>query len=63
MNSDMLRKIVEGAIMAAGKPIDIARLETLFEEAERPPRDQIRAAIEGNCNTACRAIHTRRGSC
>ena len=46
MNSDMLRKIVEGAIMAAGKPIDIARLETLFEEAERPPRDQIRAAIE-----------------
>ena len=46
MNSEMLRKIIEGAIMAAGKPIDIARLETLFEEAERPPRDQIRAAIE-----------------
>jgi segregation and condensation protein B len=46
MNSEMLRKIIEGAIMAAGKPIDIARLETLFEEAERPPRDQIRAALE-----------------
>ena len=46
MNSDMLRKIVEGAIMAAGKPIDIAKLEALFEEAECPPRDQIRAAIE-----------------
>ena len=52
MNSDMLRKIVEGAIMAAGKPIDIARLETLFEEAERPPRDQIRAAIE-EIQTGC----------
>lgn len=46
MNSEMLRKIIEGAIMAAGKPIDIARLETLFEETERPPRDQIRAALE-----------------
>ena len=52
MNSYMLRKIVEGAIMAAGKPIDIARLETLFEEAERPPRDQIRAAIE-EIQTGC----------
>lgn len=46
MNSEMLRKIIEGAIMAAGKPIDIVRLETLFEESECPPRDQIRAAIE-----------------
>ena len=46
MNSEMLRKIIEGAIMAAGKPIDIVRLEVLFEESECPPRDQIRAAIE-----------------
>ena len=46
MNSEMLRKIIEGAIMAAGKPIDIARLETLFEESDCPPRDQIRAALE-----------------
>lgn len=46
MNSEMLRKIIEGAIMAAGKPIDIVRLEALFEELECPPRDQIRAAIE-----------------
>ena len=46
MNSEMLRKIIEGAIMAAGKPIDIVRLEALFEESECPPRDQIRAAIE-----------------
>ena len=46
MNSDLLRKIIEGALLAAGKPVDIARLESLFEEDERPPRDQIRAAIE-----------------
>jgi len=46
MNSDLLRKIIEGALLAAGKPVDIARLENLFDEDERPPRDQIRAAIE-----------------
>ncbi len=32
MNSDLLRKIIEGALLAAGKPVDIARLEILFEE-------------------------------
>lgn len=46
MNSDIIRKIIEGALLAAAKPLDIARLEVLFEEAERPPRDQIRAALE-----------------
>jgi segregation and condensation protein B len=46
MNSDLLRRIIEGALLAAGKPVDIARLENLFEEDERPPRDQIRASIE-----------------
>ncbi len=46
MNSELLRKIVEGAILAAGKPVDMARLESLFDEQEKPPRDQIRAAIE-----------------
>jgi segregation and condensation protein B len=52
MNPDTIRKILEGALLAAGKPLDIPRLETLFEEDERPPRDQIRAAleeIEGDC--------------
>jgi segregation and condensation protein B len=46
MKSELLRKIVEGAILAAGKPLDIGRLEGLFDEQDRPPRDQIRAAIE-----------------
>ena len=46
MNSELIRKIVEGAILAAGKPLDITRLENLFDETDRPPRDQIRAAIE-----------------
>jgi segregation and condensation protein B len=52
MNPDLIRKIIEGALLAAGKPLDIARMESLFEDEERPPRDQIRAAleeIEGDC--------------
>ncbi|MDB2534116.1 MAG: SMC-Scp complex subunit ScpB [Porticoccaceae bacterium] len=46
MNPDTIRKIIEGALLAAGKPLDIPRLEALFEEDERPPRDQIKAALE-----------------
>ena len=46
MNSDLIKKIVEGALMAAGKSLDIAQLERLFNEDERPPRDQLRAALE-----------------
>ena len=32
--------------MAAGKSLDISHLERLFEDDERPPRDQLRAALE-----------------
>lgn len=46
MNSDLIKKIIEGALMAAGKPLDIARIESVFEDDERPPRDQIKAALE-----------------
>ncbi len=46
MNPDTIRKIIEGALLAAGKPLDISRLESLFDEDERPPRDQIKAALE-----------------
>jgi len=46
MNADLIKKIVEGALLAAGKPLDLARIENLFEEDERPPRDQLRAALE-----------------
>ena len=46
MNADLIKRIIEGALLAAGKPLDIAKIENLFEEEERPPRDQIRAALE-----------------
>ena len=46
MNAELIKQIVEGALLAAGKPMDIARIEGLFDDDERPPRDQIKAALE-----------------
>jgi len=46
MNAELIKRIIEGALLAAGKPLDIAKIETLFEEDECPPRDQIRAALD-----------------
>ena len=46
MNADLLERIIEGALLAAGKPLDIAKIENLFDEDQSPPRDQIRAALE-----------------
>ena len=46
MNADLIKRIIEGALLAAGKPLDIAKIENLFEEDQCPPRDQIRAALE-----------------
>jgi segregation and condensation protein B len=53
MESDQLRKIIEGALLAAGRSLDIVHLEKLFDEFQIPPRDQILAAleeIEGDCS-------------
>ena len=46
MNQELIRRIIEGALLTAGKPLDIASLEALFDEEERPPRDQLRVALE-----------------
>jgi len=46
MNSDLIKKIIEGALLAAGKSLDIIQLERLFEDSERPTRDQLKAALE-----------------
>jgi len=46
MNADLIKKIIEGALLAAGKSLDIVHIERLFEDSERPPRDQLKAALE-----------------
>lgn len=42
----MLRKIVEGAILAAAQPMTIARILELFDEAVAPEKDEILAALQ-----------------
>lgn len=46
MNSELIKKIIEGALLAAGKSLDIKHIENLFDDEERPPRDQIKAALQ-----------------
>ncbi|MFT6311376.1 MAG: segregation and condensation protein B [Porticoccus sp.] len=48
---DRLKRILEGALLAAGKPMTVIQLESLFEEDEvRPARDEIKAALEDITN-------------
>lgn len=48
MDDERLRRILEAALLAAGRPLSIGDLERLFEgDAERPPRDSIRRALAG----------------
>lgn len=42
----MLRKIVEGAILAASQPLTIARILELFDEEVAPAKDEVLAALQ-----------------
>lgn len=46
MDGDQLRKIVEAALLTAGRSLDVAALGNLFAEAECPERDLITATLE-----------------
>ena len=48
----MLQKIIEGAILASGQPMTVARLLELFDEAVAPSKDDINAALQ-SIQTAC----------
>ncbi|MCB1855538.1 MAG: SMC-Scp complex subunit ScpB [Halieaceae bacterium] len=41
-----LVQIIEGALLAAGKPLTVAQLADLFEEHERPENNAIREALQ-----------------
>lgn len=41
-----LQRIIEGALMAVGRPLSVQQLAELFDEAERPEPDAIREALE-----------------
>lgn len=45
IETTQLKKILEGVLLAAGKPLPLDRLEALFTEHERPERDELEAAL------------------
>ncbi len=45
VDGELLRKIIEGAILAAGQPMTIARLLDLFDEEVAPSKEEISAAL------------------
>lgn len=45
MNEQQLKKIIEAAIFAAGEPLSIDRLLSLFDEEERPEKAQVQQAL------------------
>lgn len=46
MDEAKIKNIVEGALLAAARPLKVDDLEALFKEDERPERSDIRAALE-----------------
>lgn len=43
---EQLQQILEAAIMVAGRPLPIAHMQRLFDEAEQPTTDEIKAALQ-----------------
>jgi segregation and condensation protein B len=46
MNEFYIRNVLEAALLAAGKPLQLAELCQLFDETARPKTDDIRAALD-----------------
>lgn len=46
MDTVLLKKILEGAIFAAGQPLNIEQMGLLFDESERPANSDMRAALD-----------------
>lgn len=49
---DKLKRIIEGALLAAGKPLGIDQILALFMDEDQPSRDEIReaiAALQADC--------------
>jgi segregation and condensation protein B len=56
MNESHIRNVIEAALLAAGKPLQLAELVELFDEGSRPQQQDIQAAL-----TALMAEYSNRG--
>jgi segregation and condensation protein B len=45
MNTEYTRKVVEAALLAAGRSLTLAELSQLFDAVDRPDNDQLRAVL------------------
>jgi len=45
MNTEYTRKVVEAAMLAAGRSLSLAELAQLFDAVDRPDNEQLRAAL------------------
>lgn len=53
IDAPLLRQIIEGLLLAAGRPLSVSAIAELFLEGERPDADRIKAALEeiaGDCD-------------
>jgi segregation and condensation protein B len=46
MNDSHLKNVIEAALLAAGRPLEIAELAAVFDEPLRPEKERIRVALE-----------------
>ncbi|TNE77115.1 MAG: SMC-Scp complex subunit ScpB [Gammaproteobacteria bacterium] len=46
MDNELLKKIIEGALLAAGRSLDIGHLQGLFDLDQVPAKDQLLAVLE-----------------
>jgi segregation and condensation protein B len=46
MNEQYIRNVVEAALLAAGRPLSLEELQSLFDERSRPEKDEVKAALE-----------------
>jgi len=47
MNDHPMSNVVEAVLLAAGRPVTVEQIQELFEEHERPPAEDVLAALEG----------------
>lgn len=52
VDPEQLRKIIEGALLAAGQPLTVARLIELFDEKVAPTKEDVLVALQA-IETAC----------
>ena len=47
MTPELIKRVIEAALMAIHEPMSVTQLVSLFEKEDEPPgRDQIRAALK-----------------